>query len=144
MKLTGKCLCGAVRYSFEGTPTTVVLCHCRDCQRASGSLFHYGVMVPEEGFRIEGELRSFASKSDAGRTISREFCPVCGSGVLNRLEVAPKRVVLRAGTLDDALTVKPVFEIYTRSRPAWLPAREGALSFEADATGPRGELRYRE
>src|SRR6266568_2418828 len=59
MKLEGGCLCGAVRYEFFGEPIRHVICHCRDCQCASGSAFHVGVVIPRAGFKItRGEVRT--------------------------------------------------------------------------------------
>jgi hypothetical protein len=71
VKITGRCLCGAVRYQFEGDPQFVFLCHCRDCQRSGGSLTHYGVMVPESGFTRHFEVRAYVKRSDSGREITR-------------------------------------------------------------------------
>lgn len=144
MKLEGRCLCGAVSYAFEGQPAFVFHCHCRDCQRASGSLFHYGLLVPEAGFAVRGELRAYASKAESGRAITREFCPTCGSGVLNRLEMAPGMVVIRGGTLDDPTAVAPTFELYTRTKPAWLHPDERIRGFETFARASREELLWHE
>lgn len=142
MKLRGRCLCGAVSYDVEGPPVLVFHCHCRDCQRAGGSLFHYGVMVRDASLVVRGEVRSFTSKSDEGRSITREFCPTCGSGLMNRLEMAPGMVVLRGGTLDDAGALRPTFELYTRSKAAWLPNDEAIRGFETSMTGSSRDLRW--
>ncbi|MCC7539124.1 MAG: GFA family protein [Deltaproteobacteria bacterium] len=142
MKLEGRCLCGAVTYAFEGSPMFVFHCHCRDCQRAGGSVVHYGLIVPEAGFTLQGELRPYTSKAESGRAITREFCPTCGSGVINRLEMAPGAVVIRGGTLDDPTVVAPTFELYARTKPAWLKTDERMRSFDAAANAPREELSW--
>ena len=53
---TGRCLCGAVRYRYEGEPTTIGLCQCERCQRQSGSAFLIGVIFPKEAVTIGGTL----------------------------------------------------------------------------------------
>jgi len=53
---TGRCLCGAVHYRYEGEPTTIGLCQCERCQRQSGSAFLIGVIFPKEAVTIEGPL----------------------------------------------------------------------------------------
>lgn len=139
---TGRCLCGAVTYAFTGSPAMVFHCYCRDCQRAGGSLVHVGVMLPEAAVTSQGELRAYTSKADSGRAITRSFCPTCGTGVFNRIELAPGMVIIRAGTLDEPLAFRPTFELYARTRPPWIDT--GTLrSFEADITAPAAELAYR-
>ena len=139
MKLEGGCLCGAVRYEFEGDPAMVFFCHCRDCQQAGGSLFHYGILVPEPALKVQGDLNSYESKADSGRSITRNFCPTCGSGVLNTLEMAPGMAVIKGGSLDET-GPKPTFELYTRSKPPWLENAIELRGFEQTATAPPQEL----
>ena len=144
MKLHGQCLCGAVHYAFEGRPTMSFLCHCKDCQRHSGSLLHHGIMVPKAAVEVTGELSSYTRKSDAGRDVTRRFCPTCGSGVLNEIELAPGQVVIRAGTLDGDALPQPTFEVYARSRSACLSAEHVLLSFAAEATGGGAQLLWKD
>jgi hypothetical protein len=134
MNLSGGCLCGAVRYEFEGEPRMAFLCHCRDCQRSGGSLVHLGVMVPEAKLKLHGALTSYHSKGDAGRGITREFCPRCGSGIGNRLELSPGMFVLKGGTLDEPNAVAPQFELYARTKATCLRTPDGLPSFEAEVT----------
>src|SRR6266403_5856240 len=56
---TGRCLCGAVQYRYEGEPTTIGLCQCERCQRQSGSAFLIGVVFPREAVTIVGKLASY-------------------------------------------------------------------------------------
>ncbi len=121
MDLTGGCLCGAVRYKSTGAPFRQLVCHCSDCKRSGGSAFHVGIAVPRAGFAItSGKLRAYVTKGDSGRTVTRSFCPTCGSGVINEPEVWPDHVVIKVGTLDDPTAAAPAQELYGRSRLAWL------------------------
>ena len=143
MSFSGGCLCGAVRYSVEGEPLMVFHCHCRDCQRHGGSLVHYGVMVRESQLSLEGELASYELASDSGRKITRQFCPTCGSGVRNILEMAPGTFVVKGGTIDQPDDrPRPTFELYTDSKPEWL-ATTDLRQFPREANAPVSELRYK-
>ena len=57
MEIKGGCLCGAVRYTAEADPTSATVCHCRDCQKFTGSAFAALVRVPKEAVTIEGTLK---------------------------------------------------------------------------------------
>ena len=77
-QITGGCLCGKVRYSTNAEPAFVGVCHCRDCQKFSGSAFAIVVAVPEQALSVEGQLSAFSKPGDSGQAIERRFCPVCG------------------------------------------------------------------
>jgi len=64
--MTGGCLCGAVRYESTGEPGFALLCHCRDCQRQSGSAFAAGWRVPAAGFRVtQGAPKLYLRAADS-------------------------------------------------------------------------------
>ena len=131
MNLTGGCLCGSVRYRSSGAPLRKFVCHCRDCQRSGGSVFHAAVVVPRAGFAITaGDLRKYQSKADSGRTIVRSFCPTCGSGIINELDFSPHVVVIKIGTLDDPNLVSPTYEVYARSKIPWVSIHGDIESFD--------------
>ncbi len=122
MNVTGGCLCGEVRYRFSGEPLRQVICHCRDCQRAGGSAFHVGMVIPRQGFElVSGELQTYRAVGDSGRWLDRSFCPRCGSGILHQLEARGTDVlVIKAGSLDDPTVVSPAVEIFVRSKLPWV------------------------
>lgn len=117
--ITGGCLCGAVRYEAAGEPLFAVHCHCRDCQRASGT-GHVPVMgVAKARFRVTGETKSYAATGSSGHRAIRHFCPVCGSLLFGTPDAAAHAVTLYVGSLDDPSVFKPQAIQFTRSRPAW-------------------------
>lgn len=71
-RLEGGCLCGNVRIAVQGKPCRVGVCHCLDCRKHHGALFHASAVFPEDMVKIAGETREYAG---------RHFCPVCGSSV---------------------------------------------------------------
>jgi hypothetical protein len=135
MHLTGGCLCGAVRYQSTGAIARRFLCHCRDCKRSGGGAFHFGLTVPRDGFRLlRGALKDYRSSGESGRGVVRRFCPLCGTGVLNELELRPDFVVIRAGTLDEPELVAPDYEVFARSKAGWLST--GDIPSHPDMTPP--------
>ena len=84
IKTTGKCLCGAVTYEVEipDKPFYSGLCHCRDCQRYTGTAFASSLMVDKGDIKLVGELKFYGKETDRGTFMERGFCPKCGSNVL--------------------------------------------------------------
>jgi hypothetical protein len=117
---TGQCLCGAVRYEVEIPEKSVYegLCHCRDCQRYTGTAFASSLMVPKAGMKLTGELKFYGKETDSGSFMERGFCPTCGSNVLCRSVAWDDQYVLSAGTLDDPSVYNPKINIFTRSAHA--------------------------
>ncbi len=124
-RTTGGCLCGRVRYSFGGSPLLTAICHCRNCQRQSGSAFGIVAAVPGDDFVLDGETRTFDDSSDSGRTVARVFCPACGSPILSTIAPMPGIMLIKAGTLDDPSGLQPAIEVYCDRALPFLPALAG-------------------
>src|SRR5215470_10449486 len=87
---TGGCLCGAVRYESAGEPEFSLQCHCRDCQRSSGTAYNAAIRVPSAGFRVtQGAPKRYVSKADSGNEITRVFCGDCGSPLWVQVSTRP-------------------------------------------------------
>ncbi|MDX1489342.1 MAG: GFA family protein [Acidiferrobacterales bacterium] len=131
-KYTGGCQCGDIRYEVLGTPRKLVVCHCTDCQRQSGSAFGMTLVVDEADFRLtRGEPKSFASKSDAGRAKLGVFCPRCGTRIYHKPEWRRGTVSVKPGTLDDTSWLKPDMHLWIRSKQLWITIPEGVETHEA-------------
>jgi len=109
---TGHCLCGAVRYRYEGEPVTIGLCQCDRCQRQSGSAFLIGVIFPRDAVTIEGKLTTFETRLDGKNRLWRHFCPTCGSAVSITLDRYPEIRSMMGGTLDDKTKINPRFSVW--------------------------------
>src|SRR6516162_4038706 len=107
VSITGGCLCGKVRYNADTDSIITGLCHCHNCQKASGSAFTITVSVPQPTLNVQGELNTYEYKGDSGKPIYRRFCPTCGSAVFDESGMAPGLLNLQVGTLDDPSWVKP-------------------------------------
>jgi hypothetical protein len=117
---TGGCACGAIRYECTAEPLYMGNCHCRDCQRATGSAYFAAVGMSDTAFRLTAGTPTWYEKlADSGNTMRRGFCPQCGSPVFLTNSARPSWVVLYAGSLDDPSWVRPARNIYTASAQPW-------------------------
>jgi hypothetical protein len=129
--LEGGCACGAVRYRLASAPMFVHCCHCRDCQRQTGSAFVLNALI--ETARVEilgGELRRSEMPTDSGRPHGIYRCAACGTAVWSEYGGVEKLRFVRVGTLDDPTACKPDVHIYTRSKQPWLALPAGVPAFE--------------
>lgn len=118
--MTGGCLCGRVRYTLTGEPAFTGVCHCRNCQRYTGSSFEAVTVYPAASVAVQGELKTYQDTGDSGKPVYRRFCPNCGSGVIADGEGLPGLTLVLAGTLDDASAYQPAMEIYCSSAQPWV------------------------
>lgn len=117
---SGGCACGAIRYACTAEPLLSLNCHCRDCQRETGSAFAPVLGVPKTAFAItQGHPQYFALTADSGQTTTRAFCAACGSRLFGLPGSAPDLVTLRGGSLDDPSAFRPSQDIYTESAQPW-------------------------
>lgn len=92
--LSGRCLCGDIRFTVSGPVARPTACHCGQCRRQSGHVWA-SAMAPRENLTITGEPRWF-SASDQAR---RGFCPRCGSFLFWEENGAPN-ISFALGALD--------------------------------------------
>lgn len=115
----GGCFCGAVRYECNADPIFMGNCHCRDCQKSTGTAYVAAIAVPTPALRVSGEVHYYESKADNGNTVRRGFCPKCGSRLLGESSGMPQMSMIMAGTLDDPKQFQPMMEVYTASAQPW-------------------------
>ena len=118
-KISGGCACGAIHYECSADPIVMLNCHCRDCQRASGSAYAPVLVVPKSAVQMRGEPRYYEVVGKAGKAIERGFCPTCGSQVAVKLERLPDFLGLQAGSLEDPSIYRPKMDVFTSSAQPW-------------------------
>lgn len=118
--VTGGCLCGDVRVKAVGRPDRVGLCHCLDCRKHHGAVFHASAVYPAAAVTVEGRTRDFAG---------RHFCPRCGSPVFSR---TGDEIEVHLGALDAPDRFTPSYELWVGRREAWLPPLPFAAQHERD------------
>ena len=125
--LQGGCDCGHVRYQLESAPLFVHCCHCRWCQRESGSAFALNAMIEAERVALlsgEPEVIDTPSASGKGQLFSR--CPRCKVTVWSTYAGAgPSVRFVRVGSLDMPDHLPPDIHIFTSSKQPWFVLPEG-------------------
>ncbi len=117
---SGGCACGAIRYQCSAEPLYMGNCHCRDCQRATGTAYFAAVGVAASAFHLtHGTPTYYQKQADSGNTMRRAFCPQCGSPLFLTNSARPDFVGLYAASLDDPSWVRPARDIYIDSAQPW-------------------------
>jgi hypothetical protein len=130
-KKEGGCACGAVRYRLESAPMFVHCCHCRDCQRQTGTAFVLNALIETARVTIlQGDVTRSPMPTDSGRPHGIDRCKVCGTAVWSEYGGLAKLRFVRVGTLDDPTDVSPDVHIYTRSKLPWVELPAGVPAFE--------------
>jgi hypothetical protein len=128
----GGCACGAVRYRVKNSPFRTSVCHCKACQRRTGSAFGVGIYFRDEDFELlRGELKPYSFRSDeSGRWLRMEFCTHCGTTVTWTAEVFPGGRGVAGGTFDDTRWLKIDRHVWTRSAHHWMAFPADVERFE--------------
>jgi hypothetical protein len=129
-KIHGRCLCGHVRYEYDGSVGPANYCHCEDCRRCTGSAFNIGVRCDRADLHITGgSPKGFTKRGESGNELTRHFCPECGSPIFTSSPKHPDSVYVKAGTLDDPSLVKPTHQSWVASAVSWSHIDPGIASF---------------
>ena len=115
-KLSGKCLCGKIKFAREAEIQRVANCHCTDCQNVTGATYATLVSVAENMIKIDGTPRVYHHKSDRDSDMEKHFCDNCGSQMFSYNSTRPGIIHLRAGVLEQKELVEPIMNQYTDSK----------------------------
>lgn len=130
--LEGGCACGTVRYRLTSPPLFVHCCHCRDCQRQTGSAFVINALIETDRVMLSsGNPESVAVPTPSGRPQEIYRCPSCKVAVWSVYGGVQKLRFVRVGTLDDPAALTPDVHIYVRSKLPWVALPEGVPRFDA-------------
>jgi hypothetical protein len=125
--MEGHCTCRHVRYRLTDKPLFVHACHCRWCQRETGTAFALNAMV--EADRVEltsGEVESVDTPSNSGKGQKIWRCPICYISIWSNYAGAGDKVrFMRVGTLDEPDRLPPDIHIFTMSKQPWVILPEG-------------------
>jgi hypothetical protein len=103
LRQQGGCLCGNVRYEVSADPIRVTFCHCRFCQRATGSAYLVEPIFKKSDLRVvQGTTRTYSQASaGSGKRITMHFCENCGTKLYIDIERFPEIYGVYGGTFDD-------------------------------------------
>ena len=120
LPLQGGCACGAVRYECSAQPLLMFICHCRDCQHATGGACAPNILFSAQFIKFtKGEPQSHGSKASSGQLSYRDFCHECGSPIGMRSDAYPEIRILRAGSFDDPQGFEPTANIWMCNAIPW-------------------------
>jgi len=116
--LEGGCLCGGVRFRIDGRLGPAGFCHCKQCQRASGSAFAANAPVRTRYFAMSAGADLVAEyESSPGKF--RAFCHRCGSPVYSRRDAEPEIRRIRLGSLDSDPERRPLVHVHVSLKAPW-------------------------
>ncbi|WP_334020492.1 GFA family protein [Alteromonas sp. S015] len=124
----GSCLCGTVRFEIKGDLDSFYLCHCKHCQKDTGSAFAANLFSSSAILTwLSGvnEVTSFTLKNTRH---SKSFCKICGSALPSAQ--SQNMLAVPAGCLDTKLLIKPTAHIFSASKAAWEESLETLKKFE--------------
>ena len=132
MRIDGGCFCGAITYEAEVDPEKTSICHCRDCQQLTGTVFRVTVPAPEANYRItRGTPKVFIKTAASGAKRAQAFCPECGSHLYaTSAGEGPKVYGIRTGTARQRDQLVPRKQIWHGSKMDWLPEFEHMATVE--------------
>jgi hypothetical protein len=130
--MDGRCACGEVRYRLHGAPFAVHCCHCRSCQRETGSAFVInGLIETGEVEVVSGAPATVNTPSDSGKGQLIVRCPSCHVALWSHYGgMGARAAFVRVGTLENPDACPPQVHIFTRSKQPWVVLPAGAAAFE--------------
>jgi hypothetical protein len=128
----GGCACGEVRFRAEGEPIFVNNCHCRLCQRQTGSTSVVNAFFESDRLRVtQGQLTEHTLKAGSGGDHTMARCAECGTAVFSYYPRAGRLGIgVRVGSFDDPGAFTPTAVVFTESKMPWVTLPEGIPAFE--------------
>jgi len=132
IELEGGCTCGEVRYRLTRKPIVVHCCHCRWCQRETGTAFALNAMIETDAVRLlSGKPESVLVPSNSGKGQKIIRCPTCRIAVWSHYAGAGDLLsFVRVGTLDNPDALPPDIHIFTASKQPWVILPPDKPAFE--------------
>ncbi len=127
------CHCGDLELRCEGEPRKISLCHCRDCQRRSGSPFSIAVFYERERVSVSrGDSRTFERPSASGYPVLFHFCGRCGANIYWEPQRLPALIGVAVGAFADPDFPPPQQAVWAKDRHSWIALPDGVPEFEVN------------
>jgi hypothetical protein len=122
----GACACGEVRYRMQSRPLVVHCCHCRYCQRETGSAFVLNAFLESDRLTLlSGTVEKITIPSESGKGQMIVRCSQCKIALWSHYGGEERLSMVRVGTLESPDTMPPDIHIYTESRQPWVVLPDG-------------------
>ncbi len=127
----GSCLCNETAWEFAGPPERVQNCHCSRCRKARSAAHATNAFFKQEQLRwVRGRDNVQSHSLKGARYFGQDFCRLCGSPV-PRVVQATGYVVAPCGTLDSALAMLPLGNVFASSKAPWYEITDGLPQWDA-------------
>ena len=126
----GGCTCRHVRYRMTSKPMFVHCCHCRWCQRETGTAFALNALIESDRVHLlQGAVEVVDTPSNSGKGQRIARCPKCRIALWSNYGGAVDLIrFVRVGTLDEPDRLPPDIHIFTASKQPWVALPQGALA----------------
>ena len=115
-----QCACGQLKAEADAEPYAVVVCHCRECQRRTGSPFGVGVYFKKDQVRFAGDVREYERPAPEGRRILNYFCPACGTTLSWHSDLHPDGIAIALAGFEDPSEFTPTRSVWEQSKAEWI------------------------
>jgi len=139
-KITGGCLCGAIRYESDQPPFRTGYCHCCMCRKGLGNVFGTAAFFKHDHFRFVSEEPSWYASSGS---VKRGFCARCGSPIAYQHRDC-EHIAIWVGSLDRPDAFEPQVHWYSDSKIPWVDIHPGLPDATTDLASYRNEMMERE
>ena len=130
---TGSCLCGEVKYETSADFEMAGNCHCNTCKKITGGPFEAFAIIDEKHIKlIQG--KDSLSEYLISPKAKKHFCRVCGTPIFNLHKLAPGKLIIHIGSLDDPQSVTPVVNIHCEKMLPWVHSIKSIKSFDKGFT----------
>ena len=129
-----KCQCGQLRARLSGKGVGV-MCHCKACQRRSGSPFGMMVYYDADDVVLSGDAQEYARTADSGDTVTHGFCPVCGTPFYLRTARHPGGIGIAVGAIEGSSSDPPLRSVFGEDRHQWVEVPATAEQFARGRSG---------
>ena len=115
--IKGSCLCGKVRYEYDGTIEEIAMCHCSQCRQAQGGAFATNCPIDSQKLKISG--KEFIKEFESNENKVRAFCQNCGSPLYSARKDLSSVKRIRVGTIETPFSCEHKYHIFSDSKASW-------------------------
>lgn len=127
MPLTGGCMCEAVRFEVTEPLAGAVFCHCKRCQRRTGTGVAVTALTQPRSFALTSGAEHLGRYEPGDGGWTKFFCTRCGSQISTENPENPDVVAVRMGAIDGDPGVRPSVHQFVAYAPAWAPVPDDGL-----------------
>jgi hypothetical protein len=117
---TAQCCCGSLTVETRTEPARVMVCHCVECQRRTGSAFGAAGYFKVEDVTISGPSTTYVRRGETGDPLRFHFCPTCGSTVYWFSDFRVGIIGVGMGAFADPSFPAPTGSVWERTRHSWV------------------------